>query len=449
MPENNSRTTEKVLFGVLSVLLLVFVFNVYTKKLSTVQTVLGDEDGGSEEQSSPSSDEDEDEDDDKSGSGSDDDEKSNEDDEKSETEVEKQARESTKKSSTHSGSNSQELSSTDDELSEVDDEKSESSGSGSGMYKEEEKTLAKLQKEIAEAEEEIAEKQGEGVDGSAALARLAEAKTVLEAVKAAFAAGDLEKAKDLSKQVRKLAHFAKEKDLHDAKEVSEEISKIAKRISQTYGKIALLESAGGDASTFRSALANYETELAAMRAKVAAGGYSVALLEGEQEVLERKVKRLKSGVESTIYALGSTDEEFDDDIERETETLVVSLKQVAAIEDEEGEVGKSIIKVAEEQEVAASRVSDIVARVDKRSPVLQTLFGTDRDDIARLETEVTANQSRITALLKAANAIEDVDVKAILLEQVIALEEETKKLDTFVVAQKERSGVLGWIFNIF
>ena len=77
------------------------------------------------------------------------------------------------------------------------------------------------------------------------------------------------------------------------------------------------------------------------------------------------------------------------------------------------------------------------------------MFGTDRDDIARLETEVTANQSRITALLKAANAIEDVDVKAILLEQVIALEEETKKLDTFVVAQKERSGVLGWIFNIF
>lgn len=459
MAEKNNRTTEKFLFGTLSVLLLVFVFNMYTKKLSSVQMVLGDDDGGSEEQSSPSSDEDEDEDEDeKSGSSSDDE------DEKSETETEKKARETAKKQAererealkkTGTTSTLQELSQSDDqegsELTEdeVDDETSETSGSSNGMYKEEEKTVAKLEKEIAEAEKEINEKQGEGVEVTAALARIAEAKIVLEAVKAAFAAGELDKAKELSKQVRKLAHFAKEKDLHDAKEVSEELGKIAKRISQAYGKIALLESVGGDASIFRSTLSGYEGELAAMKAKIAAGGFSVATLEGEQEMLERKVKRLKSSVETAIYALGNTDREYDDDYERETETLVASLKQVAEIEDEDGEVGKSILVVAAEQEKAASRVSDTVADIDERNPVLQTLFGTDRDDLDQLEAEVSANQARITALLKAANAIEDAEVKAILLEQVASLEDETKKLDTFVTAQKERSGVFGWLINLF
>lgn len=462
MIEKNNRITEKFLFGTLSVLLLVFVFNMYTKKLSTVQMVLGDDDGGSEEQSSPSSNEDEDKDEDEDEkSGEDDDEK---DDEKSETEAEKKAREAAKKQAererealkkTSTASTMQELSQSDDQegseltKDERDDETSETSGSSNGMYKEGEKTVAKLEKEIAEAEKEINEKQGEGVEVTAALARIAEAKTVLETVKAAFAAGELDKAKELSKQVRKLAHFAKEKDLHDAKEVSEELGKIAKRISQAYGKIALLESAGGDAGVFRSTLSGYEGELAAMKVKIAAGGFSVATLEGEQEMLERKVKRLKSSVETAIYALGNTDREYDDDYERETETLVASLKQVAEIEDEDGEVGKSILVVAAEQEKAASRVSDTVADIDERNPVLQTLFGTDRDDLDRLEAEVSANQARITALLKAANAIEDAEVKAILLEQVASLEDETKKLDTFVTAQKERSGVFGWLINIF
>lgn len=453
MPENNNRTTEKVLFGVLSVLLLVFVFNVYTKKLSTVQTVLGEDEGGSEEQSSPSSDEDEDEDEDKNEDKDEDENSGKDEDVKSETEtsvVKSGKKQSGSESKSSKTTSSDELSGTEEELSEEEnelaDEQSETEGSES---KDTGKILAKLEKEIVEAEEEIAEKQGEGVVITAAQARIAETKTLLEAVKVALAAGDYAKAESLSKQVRKLAHFAKEKDLHDAKEVSKEMDKIAKRINQTYGKIALLESVGGNASTFRSTLASYEAELKAMQAKVAAGGLDVATLEGEQEVLERKVKRLKSSVESTLYALGNTDEEFDDDIERETEFVVASLRSVAGIEGEDGEVGKTITTVAKEQEVSASRKSSTVAAIDKRNPVLQTLFGTDRDDIAQLETEVAANQARITALLKAANAIEDAEVKAILLEQVELLETETKKLDTFATAQKDRTGVFGWFFNLF
>lgn len=454
--KNKSRNTEKALLGALSVLLLVFVFNIYTKNSSGVQTVLGESDSGSE-QSSPSSDEDEDEDD-NSGSG-DDNDQSEADDTKSETDAEKKAREAAKKqaerereAAKRSGvktESSQELSSADDELSEADDEKSESSGSGSSMYQEEAKTLAKLAKAIAEAEEEIAEKQAEGVDVTAAMARLAEAKTLLEAVKAAFTAGELEKAKDLSKQVRKLAHFAKEKDLHDAKEVSEEMGKIAKRISQAYGKIVLFEGVGGNGAPFRSTLATYEAELAALKAKVAAGNYSVALLEGEQETLERKVKRLKSSVESAIYALGATDEEYDDDYERETESLVASLRQVAEIEDEDDTIGKSIASIAEEQEVAATRVGKTVSAIDGRGQLPQILFGTKRSDVTRLEAEVRANQTRIAALKKAAESVTDAEVKAILLEQVAILEGETEKLETFTQAQKDRSGLFGWFFNLF
>lgn len=460
MAEKNNRTTEKFLFGTLSVLLLVFVFNIYTKKLSTVQMVLGDDDNGSEEQSSPSSDEDKDEDEDEK-SGEDDNKK---DEEKSETEAEKKAREAAKKQAERERealkkstrtSITKELSQGDDQEgselteNEIDDETSETSGSSNGMYKEGEKTVAKLEKEIAEAEKEIGEKQREGVDVAAALAHITEAKTVLEAVKVAIVAGEIDKAKELSKQVRKLAHFAKEKDLHDAKEVSEELGKIAKRISQAYGKIALLESVGGDAGVFRSTLSGYEGELAAMKVKIATGGFSVTTLEAEQEMLERKVKRLKSSVETAIYALGNTDREYDDDYERETETLVASLKQVAEIEDKDSEVGKSILVVAAEQERAASRVGDTVADIDERNPILQTLFGTDRDDLDRLEVEVAANQDRITALLKVANGIDDAEVKAILLEQVTSLENETKKLDTFLAAQKGRSSVFGWLINLF
>ncbi len=331
--------------------------------------------------------------------------------------------------------------------SKDEDEYEDESGDDNGMYKDRSKTIEKLNEKLAEAEKEILEKQAEGVNVTAALARLAEARVKLGAVGTAFDANDLESAKDLAQEVSKLTHFAKEKDLHDAKEVAEDVAKIAKRITQAYGKIVLLEAVGGDGSKAKEALVSLEADLATLQATIATGGYDGASMEKSLETLERKIKVVKNSVEGAIYALGGTDSRYDDDYEDETEDIVKNLRDVADIQNDT--VGRSIRHLAEEQEDSVKRVSEAVTSVDKRNPVLQTLFGASGSDLRELEAEIATNKARTEMLTQAANAINDPDIKTILLDQVAVLKEQTTKLETFVSGQKDRLSVFGWAFNLF
>jgi len=81
--------------------------------------------------------------------------------------------------------------------------------------------------------------------------------------------------------------------------------------------------------------------------------------------------------------------------------------------------------------------------------VLQTLFGANESDLKDLEQEIAANKARTEALLRAADAIEDQDIKAILLDQVETLKEQTAKLEIFVSGQRNRMSAFGWFFDLF
>lgn len=331
-----------------------------------------------------------------------------------------------------------------DDSSKNDDE--EDKDDDNGMFKDREKTLSKLERELAEAEREILEKKAEGVDVTAALARLAEAKAKVATVGSAFDANDLETAKDLAQDVKKMAHFSRNEDLHDAKEVAQDVAKVAKRISQTQGKIALLVSVGGDGSSFTATLATYESDLASVKETIAAGSYDVAAMEVTLEGLERKVKRLKSSVEGAIYAFGGTDSELDDDLENESDDLAEHLNDVADIEDDS--LGRALRGIADDHSAATKRMGETVDSIDTRNPVLQTLFGANSSDLSALEQEIAASNNRAEALTQAANAVEDVEVKSILVAQIETLKEQTTKLQNFVDGQRDRLSLFGWLFKL-
>lgn len=414
----------------------------------------GDDEGDDHEDEDNDEDKNEDEgDDDKSGSQNDDEDKN--DDKQSEAEKKaeeaakkrlEQQREAAKKAAETSHSGAGEAS--DDENSIEDENESEgNNGDEHAMFKDDDKTVTKLEEEIAKTEKKILEKQAEGVDVTAALARLAQAKTTLELVKSAFESNDLARVKELSKEVMKLAHFAWERDIHDAREVVENVFKVEKRIVQTSGKITLLKAVGGDTSSFETTLTSYENDLANLKATIATGNYSPETMSAALEDLERKIKRLKSSVEAAIYALGGTDSKLDDDYENESDDIAEHLKGVAEIEGDE--VGEAIHKIASDHKEASKEVGELVNNVDQRSVILQTLFGANEDDLKGIESQIAANKTRVETLTQAANNIEDADVKAILLDQIAILKEQTSKLETFVSGQRDRLSAFGWFLHLF
>ena len=181
------------------------------------------------------------------------------------------------------------------------------------MFKDRNKTVAQLNEKIAEAEKEILQKQAEGVNVTTALARLAAAKAQVASVNGAFDSNDLETAKNLSQDVKKLAHFAVNEDLHTAKEVAEKVSKVSERIVQTERKIAQLESLGGDGNQFNKSLSEVKSYLVLLQGPSATSGPDYAMLESSLETLEKRVKVIRNNVEESLFALGESDHNFKSD----------------------------------------------------------------------------------------------------------------------------------------
>jgi chromosome segregation ATPase len=309
--------------------------------------------------------------------------------------------------------------------------------------------LDDAQEEIIRAEERIAKAAAEGVNVSLAQARLAKAKDRVKALEALIATGvySRDELRVISREVKKLARFASHKDVHSARDMQKDLAKVAKRIAQTEGKIALLASVGGAGTSFTETLNSYKQELESLRNVINQGGDAAIGALPALESLERKIKVLKSSVENAIYALGGTDEEYDDNYESEIEDWSEDLEDVAEIEG--GEVGAVIKMLIAEQKMSGTEVGTALQSVDQRNVVLQTLFGAKLKDIEKLNAEIAANKTRIEKLKVAAATIADPEVQAILNEQIAELESETEKLKMFVSGQENRLSVFGWFFKLF
>lgn len=325
-----------------------------------------------------------------------------------------------------------------DEIDEVDEADNE------GMFKDRDKTLSKLQEEIAKAKKNILEKQAEGADVTTALARLALAEAGLAQVGTSFDANNLATAKMLAKEIKKTAHFT-EKDMEFSKKVAEEAAKVEKRFGQVEKKIAELESLGGDASAFKTQLATLRADFSALKATVAAAPGTVT--RDTVKAFEKRVKRLKSLVESNIFALGGTDDEdLFEDHEDDANDLAEGLDDVAEIENgDDNGVSKKVRTIATEHKAASKAIKKSLGDIEDRSKLAETIFGSDSGALDTLNAEVAAMNTRAAALASASKRVSDPDVKKILDDQIDTLKLETGKLQSFISSQSEIKGIFGWL----
>lgn len=330
-----------------------------------------------------------------------------------------------------------------EEEDELDDDKS---GSFSGMYKEKDKTLSKLQEELAETEKHIMEKKSEGADVTMALASLAAAKAGLDQVGAAFDTNNLEVAKALAKQIKKAAHFAA-KDSEDAKHIGEELADVTKRFGQVEEKIAKLEAIGGDATSFKSQLTSLRADFATLQASVSAG----VVTRDTAKAFEKRVKRLKSAVETAIFALGGTDDDdLFEDHEDDADELSDDLNDVAEIEDgDDNGVSGKLRKVALEHKSSVATVATTLGDIKRRDGFARTLLGPDFNALDRLNTEVTSMNTRAAAIESAAAQIADPEMKQILLNQATTLRSEVTKLQSYITAEDGQFSILGGLMKLF
>lgn len=371
-------------------------------------------------------------------------------------EKEERARETSKKQLEGSQSNGGASDTEDEAESEkdndsenVDEDARDDGGEEQGVFKDRAQTLEKLRQEIAESREDILEKQAEERDVTAALARLALAEAGIEQVEAAFNANNPEGAKALAKQIKKTAYFS-EKDLYSAEEVAEEMTKIQKRFGQIEVKLALLESLGGNVNAFRPPLTTLRADFVALQATLTATPEAVT--RDMAKAFEKRVKRLKSLVESAIFTLGSTkgNDDLFEDQEENAEDLFEDMEEVAELEeDDDNGVSATAKRVAAEHKAAVTPFKTALEKVQNRGDLAKVLLGADTDALDALNTQVNALNVRSTALETAATQVTDPQVKETLLTQATTLKSEVLKLQAYITAQNSTFSLFGWLTRLF
>lgn len=402
-------------------------------------------------------DDDEDEEDDDSGKEDDedkDDEDDDKDKEKLKKEEEKRKKEAEKererlkeqsKLSTASGQggNDDDM---DEDGKEDDEDEDEMGDDGKDEDGDGDDDLKDLMEKIAESEKEIFEKQGEGTDATTALLRVASARTALDAYKAAIAAGNLEEAERLAREVKKLSHFAVEEDLHDAKKATERLKQAQEKIGKAQSKLALLAAAGGSTESLSTLLAGAQERVATGNALVSAGDFMGA----ENLFKEAKgiANRVKDAAESALYALGGSDDDFDDDHEEFAEELSDDLDDIAEIESDDNRV-KAIKRIVSQQKASGLAVASAVQLAQGRSALAKFFLGADDGSLESITAKIAENTQNAQALRVLARSSGDADIQELLGEQAERIEAENAKLQAFVTAQSDSNGIFGWLADLF
>ena len=402
--------------------------------------VLGDDDEDEDEDKDEDEDEDKDDDDDKDDDGKDEDE---DDDEKDAKKTAEKERERLKKQSEKSSGSGQ---GGDDDGKDEDEDEDENEMDDDGKDEDEDDDLNDLMEKIAESEKEIFEKQGEGTDATTALSRIASAKTTLDAYKAAVAAGNSEEADRLAREIKKLAHFAVEEDLHDAKKSSERLKQAQEKVAKAKAKIALLAAAGGSTESLTMLLAGAEAKIAAGNALVSSGDFMGA--ENLFKEAKSIANRVKDTAENALHVLGGSDDDFDDDHEEFARELSDDLDDIAEIESDDNRV-KAIKEVVSKQKASGLAVASAVQLAQGRSTLAKFFLGADDGSLESIMAKIAENTQNAAALRVLAQSSGDADIQALLVEQAGRIESENTKLQGFVAAQADSNGLFGWLVDLF
>ncbi len=306
--------------------------------------------------------------------------------------------------------------------------------------------LKDLMEKVAESEKEIAEKQQEGVDAAAALSRIALAKGVLEAYKAAVAAGNFEEADRLAREIKKLSHFAVEEDLHDSKKAGERLRQAQEKIVKAKAKLALLAAIGGSTASLSTLLAEAEAKLASGNAALSSGDFMGA--ENLFKEAKNVASKVKDAAENALYALGGSDDEFDDDYEDFSEEVSDDLDEIAGIEGDDKRV-KKIKEIAMRQKQAGLETATAVQLAQQRSALARFFLGADDDSLTSISAKIAENTKNALALRALAASSTDADLQVLLIQQAERIEAENMKLQGFVAAQADSNGLFGWLVDLF
>ncbi|MDP4007817.1 MAG: hypothetical protein Q8P68_01365 [Candidatus Peregrinibacteria bacterium] len=125
------------------------------------------------------------------------------------------------------------------------------------------------------------------------------------------------------------------------------------------------------------------------------------------------------------------------------------VQSLLAVADREGGIGAQVKVVAQQQKDSQEAVAGEINAVENRSPLKTFFLGTDYKNVGALRSEMVKTRNDIAQLTRLAAKAENPEDKTALETQIQSLEQEAKKIDTFITDNESQFSLFGWAVKLF
>jgi len=154
--------------------------------------------------------------------------------------------------------------------------------------------------------------------------------------------------------------------------------------------------------------------------------------EKEQE-LEQETKGLK---------------EKQQNVHRNQNRVRLAVHSLLAMEDLVGGIGPKVSKIANEFNSSVGKTTEAEEKIQNKNRLIRFLLGGDKESAELIAQEVNRNKEKIQQLKNLMKECDcDEEIKGMLKEQIINIEAEQYRLETFAEVEKGYGGLFGWFFD--
>ncbi|MDD5396658.1 MAG: hypothetical protein PHW24_01210 [Candidatus Moranbacteria bacterium] len=135
--------------------------------------------------------------------------------------------------------------------------------------------------------------------------------------------------------------------------------------------------------------------------------------------------------------------------EEHRSTVATFVQSLLAVADREGGIGQEVRAIAQQQNDAKDRASNIINAVESRSKIKTFFIGTSYKNLGELRSQVVQARNQIDQLKRLADKAENDQDKTELQTQIQTLEQQQADIDKFITENENKFSLFGWAMKLF
>lgn len=130
-------------------------------------------------------------------------------------------------------------------------------------------------------------------------------------------------------------------------------------------------------------------------------------------------------------------------------TIATFVQSLLAVADGESGIGQEVRVIANQQNDAKDRASDLISAVENRNKIKTFFIGTSYKNLGELRSQMVQSQNQIDQLRGLVDKAENEEDKTELQSQIQVLELEQTNINNFINQNESKFSLFGWAVKLF